>query len=33
MRKLTLPWLAAAAVATVLNVSPVKAADTITIGM
>jgi branched-chain amino acid transport system substrate-binding protein len=33
MRKLTLPWLAAAAVATALNVSPVKAADTITIGM
>jgi branched-chain amino acid transport system substrate-binding protein len=33
MRKLTLPWLAAAAVATVLSVSPVKAADTITIGM
>jgi len=33
MRKLTLPWLAAAALATALNVSPVKAADTITIGM
>jgi branched-chain amino acid transport system substrate-binding protein len=33
MRKLTLPLLAAAAVATALNVSPVKAADTITIGM
>jgi branched-chain amino acid transport system substrate-binding protein len=33
MRKLTLPLLAAAAVAAALNVSPVKAADTITIGM
>jgi branched-chain amino acid transport system substrate-binding protein len=33
MRKLTLPLLAAAAVATALSVSPVKAADTITIGM
>src|SRR5499426_24042 len=33
MRKLTLPLLAAAAVATALNVSPVKAQDTITIGM
>ena len=33
MRKLTLPLLAAAAVATALNVSAVKAADTITIGM
>src|SRR5215813_6785646 len=33
MRKLTLPLLAAAAVAAALSVSPVKAADTITIGM
>ena len=33
MRKLTLPLLAAAAVAAALNISPVKAADTITIGM
>src|SRR5262249_27275154 len=33
MRKLTLPLLAVAAVAAVLNVSPVKSADTITIGM
>jgi branched-chain amino acid transport system substrate-binding protein len=33
MRKLTLPLLAAAAVATALSVSPAKAADTITIGM
>ena len=33
MRKLTLPLLAAAAVAAALSVSPVKAADTITVGM
>jgi branched-chain amino acid transport system substrate-binding protein len=33
MRKLTLPLLAAAAMATALSVSPVKAADTISIGM
>src|SRR5262249_12283078 len=33
MRKLTLPLLAAAGLAAALNVSPVKSADTITIGM
>src|SRR5215470_20276033 len=33
MRKLTLPFLAAAGIAAVLNAAPVQAADTITIGM